>query len=627
MNSTWNLGRVTRTWLLWMVSATALTACGGGGGGGNPDPDPVTYQVSVGVSGGGSVTSTSGAINCGTTCSTTVPSGSDVTLNATASAGNVFSGWGGACSGTGSSCTVNVTQATSVTATFAPSGGGGATNFALAVAVTGNGSVSSQPAGIACGSTCNANFAASTSVTLTATPAQGQVFQSWGGACTGSTATCAVTMSAARSVTATFAAAPAAGRAWAGATLMESSNDFNIHFGNAGPLTAIDAQGNALAMWEQSDGTPDGSTRKIYSRRYVAGQGWATATTIPNVLVNSGAIALDGKLFVDGSGQWTWVDTSVIARRYTPSSGWASATIDSANPTIGSLADAHMDANGTIHALRQRDGNVWHATLPAGANAWTAWVAVGGTTTAANGGARLALSSTGAVAIWKQRNPGDSNESMWANRLTGGAWQTPVRIEEVVTQVRGIPAVVADAAGNAVAAWHQGTSLYVNRLDAASGTWGTAQEVDAGQISSSSNARIGAVMHADGRAVIGWNSGIFILKTMSFAPGTGFAAPVTAASYSIDRTLHMDRDARVVIVHRTDPGFPSSSQGLNVYTQELPWGGAWTTNVRLDTGPVSGVLDNISFAMNASGLGVAAWAQNDIAGSSVRNSLWSNLRR
>jgi hypothetical protein len=418
-------------------------------------------------------------------------------------------------------------------------------------------------------------------------------------------------------------------RAWAGAALLETNNDFNVSFGNQGPLTAIDAQGNALVLWEQSDGTPDGSTRKVYLRRYVAGQGWASATVIPGLQARN-AVFVDGRLLADAAGNVTWVDVNIGARRYTPASGWATNVIAAPGAPAASLADAQIDANGTLHVLRRSGGQVWHATLPAGASQWTAWVGLAGTNEAVTGGVKLALlpgSAGSAVAIWRERNPGDSNDSLWANRMLGGTWQSKVRIEEVFTNVNGEPAVAMDASGHAIAAWHQGNSLYVNRLDAASGAWGVAQEVDAGQVSSTFNARVGIAMHADGRAAIGWNSGIFALKTMTYAPSAGFGAPVTAASYSIDRTLRMDGEGRVVLVHRSDPGFQTPNpSGIRLQTQELPWGGTWSATARLDTGPGS-LLDNVAFAMNSAGLGVIAWGQNDLASSSVRNSLWSNLRR
>ena len=77
--------------------------------------------------------------------------------------------------------------------------------FALTVtkAGTGAGTVTSSPAGISCGATCSASFASGTVVTLTAAAGTGSTFAGWSGACTG-TSTCAVTMTAAKAVTATF---------------------------------------------------------------------------------------------------------------------------------------------------------------------------------------------------------------------------------------------------------------------------------------------------------------------------------------------------------------------------------------------------------------------------------------
>ncbi len=68
----------------------------------------------------------------------------------------------------------------------------------------GTGTVTSAPAGINCGTACSAAFAADIGVTLTAAPATGSVFVGWGGACSGSSATCTVSMTANRSVTAAF---------------------------------------------------------------------------------------------------------------------------------------------------------------------------------------------------------------------------------------------------------------------------------------------------------------------------------------------------------------------------------------------------------------------------------------
>ncbi len=75
----------------------------------------------------------------------------------------------------------------------------------LGVAVVGNGSVASTPAGITCGLDCVGDFFHQTVVTLKATWQRGTAFLGWGGACTG-TADCVVTMTGDTAVAATFAA-------------------------------------------------------------------------------------------------------------------------------------------------------------------------------------------------------------------------------------------------------------------------------------------------------------------------------------------------------------------------------------------------------------------------------------
>jgi len=77
--------------------------------------------------------------------------------------------------------------------------------FTLTVtkAGSGNGTVTSSPTGINCSSDCTEDYVSGTSVTLTANPSGDSTLKAWSGACTG-TGTCTVTMSAVRSVTATF---------------------------------------------------------------------------------------------------------------------------------------------------------------------------------------------------------------------------------------------------------------------------------------------------------------------------------------------------------------------------------------------------------------------------------------
>lgn len=77
----------------------------------------------------------------------------------------------------------------------------------LMVGVFGQGQVVSNPEGINCGdggSSCSASYDQSTTVTLAATAASGYVFDSWMGDCSGSAATCTLTMGADRTAYANF---------------------------------------------------------------------------------------------------------------------------------------------------------------------------------------------------------------------------------------------------------------------------------------------------------------------------------------------------------------------------------------------------------------------------------------
>jgi hypothetical protein len=76
-----------------------------------------TIAVSRSGAGKGTVTSVPGGIICGTTCSHGFPYGTSVTLTANATKGSRFTGWTGACTGTGG-CTITTDGNTTVAATF-----------------------------------------------------------------------------------------------------------------------------------------------------------------------------------------------------------------------------------------------------------------------------------------------------------------------------------------------------------------------------------------------------------------------------------------------------------------------------------------------------------------------------
>jgi hypothetical protein len=218
-----------------------------------------TYSLTVTKSGTGTGTVTGGGLNCGTTCTGTYESGTTVTLTAAAAAGSTFTGWSGACTNTTGSCIVSMTAARTVGAAFTLSN---TTTYALSVTKSGAGGGTVAGGGIDCGATCSATIASGTSVTLTATPAAGSTFAGWTGACTNTTGNCVVSMTAARTVGATFnlvqvttyaltvtKAGTGAGTVAGGAINCGATCSATLASGTTVTLTATPASGSTFVSW------------------------------------------------------------------------------------------------------------------------------------------------------------------------------------------------------------------------------------------------------------------------------------------------------------------------------------------------------------------------------------------
>lgn len=167
----------------------------------------VNLSITKAGTGSGTVSSSPAGINCGAICSGSYSTGTTVALTATAASGSVFTGWSGDSDCSDGSVTMNIGK--SCTATFQLQTAPGSTlsvNLVNTItsAGTGNGSVTSSPAGIDCGQTCSGNYTNGTSVTLTATPASGSLFAGWSGGCKGK-GNCTVKLKSDISETATFA--------------------------------------------------------------------------------------------------------------------------------------------------------------------------------------------------------------------------------------------------------------------------------------------------------------------------------------------------------------------------------------------------------------------------------------
>ncbi|HVY77799.1 MAG TPA: PKD domain-containing protein, partial [Solirubrobacterales bacterium] len=125
-----------------------------------------TLKVKKSGNGQGTLTSNPAGINCGSACEAEYSEGTEVTLTPSPAMGSEFTGWSGACTGTGT-CKVTMSQLREVSAGFALE------KRLLKVTKTGSGQVTSSPSGINCAVTCEALFDYGAEVTLSASAEEG----------------------------------------------------------------------------------------------------------------------------------------------------------------------------------------------------------------------------------------------------------------------------------------------------------------------------------------------------------------------------------------------------------------------------------------------------------------------
>ncbi len=264
------------------------------------------------------------------------------------------------------------------------------------------------------------------------------------------------------------------GSGWGTAELIETDDAGPA----ANPHVATDPNGNVITVWLQSDGTRN----SIWANRYVAGSGWGTAELIetddgsaygPQVAMDAGGNATAVWYQDDGTRDNVW------ANRYDASSGWGTAELLETDTEDANLPQIAMDPGG--HAIAvwwQDDGtqyNIWANRYVAGSSWGTAELIE----TDDAGPAwepQVAMDTEGnAIAVWKHFD--GTRYNIWANRYVAGlTWGAAELIETEVGEAED-PQIAMDQNGNAIAVWEQQTNIWANRYDASSG-WGTAEMIE-----------------------------------------------------------------------------------------------------------------------------------------------------
>ena len=416
-------------------------------------------------------------------------------------------------------------------------------------------------------------------------------------------------------------AAPAA-KAWGTAELIKTDNTASANF----PQVAFDAHGNALAVWSEFGV----STFNIHSNRYIVATGWGTPELIETDNAG-GARAPQVAIDANGNAIAVWVQsdgtrTNIWSNRYVASTGWGmgelleTEDIGNANsPQVG------FDINGNALAVWVHFDGLFDSIVSnrydAGTKTWGTEKLIEFDDAGDANTPQMAFDNNGnAFAVWSQSDGTGNN--IWSNRyIAGTGWDTAELIEVDNAGNAFDPQVAVDANGNAVAVWYQSdgsrNNIYSNRYLAGTG-WGTAEliETDAG------NALVPQVaVDTKGNALAVWyqsDGSRLNIYSNRYIAGTGWGTAelieTDNAGPAADPQVAFDADGNAFAVWAQYDGTHD-----NIWSNRYIAGTGWGTPELIETDN-AGDASNPQVAIDANGNALAVWHQSD----GTINNVWSN---
>jgi hypothetical protein len=308
--------------------------------------------------------------------------------------------------------------------------------------------------------------------------------------------------------------------------------------GNAGsPHVAINENGIGFAVWDQSDGMKN----HVYANRYVPGMGWGmmperigTCAGDCSFSARSAQVAVDA----DGNALAAWEQegagpgapgpdtvTSIWAKTYTAGAGWAANQVLLESDDTGNAGAVRIASSKDAGCVSQAVA-VWDQIVGDTLGVWTNrkfqgvdWMEATRIDTGTNNYARrpaLAMNACGdALAVWEEQN-GAGSTIIWGSLFVPGAiapyWEGQREISGIFERGAEDPHVAINAAGNGLAVFHVGagggaltfTNVWSARFDkdeSGGGNWASSRSVTTQIFEDARNARIAIDNNGNGLAV------------------------------------------------------------------------------------------------------------------------------
>jgi hypothetical protein len=407
---------------------------------------------------------------------------------------------------------------------------------------------------------------------------------------------------------------------WGTAILLEFENRGNAEY----ECVAADAEGNAIAIWHQYDG----SMTSVWSARYTVGEGWGARERVDDGTQDSGFpwVAVDD----EGIAIAVWSQyegpymPNLWSNRYVPGEGWGTPQlIETGSGPVGMpIVSCASDGSATA-VWRQSDGvryNMWSNRYVAG-DGWQTAVMIE-TTNAGDAfeTQKVCMDDDGnAVAIWPQYN--GASYDLWSNVYEAETgWGTAELIESGSANVWH-PALAMDGAGNAIAVWDQSSNIWWNRYVAGSG-WGTAALLETDDTGYAGHARVAMTEAGDAMAAWFQHDGTrenIVSKRYVSGVGWGNVQLVenddSGSAAFPDVAMDDNDDAVAVWCHFDGIRFNVKS---STYEADIGWGQEEFIETENTGNTMSPIIPQI--VMSGNGAAFAVWHQDN----GVVEDVWAN---